>query len=152
MAKTIDIAALESKIGQEPPPSAWLTVTQDMIDRFAELTGDRQWIHIDVARCARESPFGAPVAHGLLVLSLIPGLIGDAPAWAECSSGINYGSDKVRFMAPVRAGARIRARQKLQSAAAVGGGGAKLVIAVTVDIEGEDKPACYAEMIGLLFP
>ncbi|GAB4150539.1 MAG: MaoC family dehydratase [Sphingomonadales bacterium] len=152
MAKTIDIAALEAKIGQQPPPSAWLTVTQDMIDKFAELTGDRQWIHIDVARCERESPFGAPVAHGLLILSLIPGLIGDAPVWAECSSGINYGSDKVRFMAPVRAGARIRAQQTLQSAAAVGGGGAKLVIAVTVEIEGEDKPACYAEMIGLLFP
>ena len=152
MAKTIDIAALESKIGQEAPPSAWLTVTQDMIDRFAELTGDRQWIHIDVARSERESPFGAPVAHGLLILSLIPGLIGDALAWAACSSGINYGSDKVRFMAPVRAGARIRARQKLLSASAIGGGGAKLVIAVTVDIEGEDKPACYAEMIALLFP
>lgn len=156
MAAAIDVAPLEAKIGQDQPPGPWLAVSQGMIDAFAELTGDRQWIHIDVERCRRESPFGAPVAHGLLVLSLIPGLVADAPAWAPCSSGVNYGSDKVRYMAPVLAGSRVRAGQRLLSAKAVPGGGVKIVVAVTVEVEnttgGPSKAACYAEMIGLLYP
>ena len=146
------LSNLAERLNECLPPSAWLTVTQNMINDFAQLTGDNQWIHIDVERCHKESPYGAPVAHGLFVLSLIPKIIADGPKWADYTTGINYGCDKVRFPAPVRAGARIRAQQTLKSIEPYKGGGVKAAIAVVIEVEGEAAPACYTELIVILYP
>lgn len=149
----INIERLSGFIGTSLPGGEWLTVTQDMVDQFARLTGDEQWIHIDVERSNRESPFGGPVAHGLFILSLIPQLTaGAAPPWFEGSVGINYGADRVRFISPVRSGSRVRATQTLKAVEPYGQGGARLTSLVTVEVEGAAKPACSAEMIGLVFP
>lgn len=146
----IDLELLQSQVGQEAPVGDWVTVTQAMIDEFATLTGDRQWIHVDVERAKRESPFKSTIAHGLLVLSLIPGLIADRAPWARARIGVNYGADRLRFIRPVPAGTRIRARQSLKSAEAFAGGGVKVVTAVLVEAEGQDKPVCSVDMIGIL--
>jgi len=149
----VGIEALQSRVGQATPPGEWVEITQDMINRFAELTGDHFWIHLDEERCRRESPFGATIAHGLLVQSVIPLLIGGQPDWMEgFSSGVNYGSDKVRFSAPVRAGDCIRASSTIKEVTVLPNGSVKVVSAYTIDIKGESKPACYAELVALLFP
>jgi len=149
----MDVATLQAQIGKSYPPGEWLQVSQQMIQQFADLTGDHQWIHLDVERCRRESPFGSTIAHGLLIQALVPKLGGESPAWLEgVSAGINYGSDKVRFMAPVRAGARIRASYTIQDVVDAGKGAVRVVTAYTIEIEGESKPACYAEMVALLYP
>jgi len=149
----MEIASLQSLIGKPFPPGEWLLVSQEMIQQFADLTGDHQWIHLDEERCRRESPFGSTIAHGLLIQALIPKLGGEKPSWLEgVSAGVNYGSDKVRFMAPVRAGARIRAGYTIQDVVDAGKGAVRVVTAYTVEIEDETKPACYAEMVALLYP
>jgi len=148
----LDLNELKGMIGTTVPPGPWVEIQQPMIDLFAELTGDRQWIHIDVERARRESPFGAPVVHGLFILALIPALTGDGAPWIKGSVGINYGADRVRFISPVLAGQRVRAEQTLKSVEPYGDGGAKLTMAVVVEIEGNDRPACSVEMIGLIFP
>ena len=126
-------------------------VTQDVINQFAELTGDRQWIHVDVERARRESPFGGPVAHGYLSLSLIAPLaieLGIIPP--DAAAGLNYGLDKVRFLAPVKAGARVRTRVSLKSMEVQEGGRTLLKLNCTLDIQGEPKPALVAEMLCML--
>jgi len=149
----MDVATLQAQIGKSYPPGEWLQVSQQMIQQFADLTGDHQWIHLDVERCRRESPFGSTIAHGLLIQALVPKLGGESPVWLKgVSAGINYGSDKVRFMAPVRAGARIRAGYTIQDVVDAGKGAVRVVTAYTIEIEGESKPACYAEMVALLYP
>ena len=149
----LDFEKLESYVGTSITGSEWVEVTQDMINQFAKVTGDEQWIHIDVERANRESPFGAPVAHGLLVLSLIPKLTTEvAPPWFEGSVGINYGAERVRFISPVKAGSRVRATQSLKSVERFGPTGARLTSLVVVEVEGGEKPACSAEMIGLVYP
>lgn len=149
----LDIEKLSSFIGTSITGTEWVEVTQDMVDQFAKVTGDEQWIHVDVERSNKESPFGGPVAHGLLVLSLIPMLTTEAsPPWFQGSVGINYGADRVRFISPVKSGARVRATQTLKSVEAYGPTGARVTSLVVVEIEGSERPACSAEMIGLVYP
>jgi acyl dehydratase len=136
-------------VGRELGVSSWVAVDQDRIDQFAACTGDRQWIHVDVERARRESPFGGPIAHGYLTLSLVAGMVtelGVIPP--DAATGLNYGLDKVRFIAPVKAGARVRAR--LASAEPQNGGRMLLKLRSTLEIEGEAKPALVAELLCML--
>jgi len=149
----MSMESLRKRIGELSPPGEWVTVSQEMINQFAELTGDNQWIHLDRERCERESPYGTTVAHGMLVQSLIPKLLGDDPNWMEgFSAGINLGSDKVRFMAPVRSGSRIRCRWSISKVSEAANGGVRIVTPITIEIDGETKPACHAELVGILYP
>jgi len=137
--------------GRELGTSDWVTVDQDRIDRFAACTGDRQWIHVDVERAKRESPFGGPVAHGYLTLSLVAAMVmelGVIPP--DAATGLNYGLDKVRFIAPVKAGARVRCRASLVSAEPQDVGRMLLKLRCTLEIEDEAKPALVSEMLCLL--
>jgi len=137
--------------GRELGTSDWITVGQDRIDQFAACTGDRQWIHVDVERCKRESPFGGPIAHGYLSLSLLAALImelGIVPP--DAASALNYGLDKVRFITPVKAGARVRLRARLAAAEAQSGGRMLLKLTSTLEIDGETKPALIAEVLCML--
>ena len=140
------MAELKSLVGQEVATSDWVTVTQERINMFAEATGDLQWIHIDVERSKRESPFGGPIAHGFLTLSLLPMLMANAIHLSDVKMGVNYGLNKVRFTAPVPAGSRVRAKLKLLNVEDITGG-AQMTWEVTIEREGEDKPACVAESI-----
>src|SRR5882724_11639270 len=138
-------------VGREFGVSDWVVVDQDRIDAFAECTGDRQWIHIDVERARRESPFGGPIAHGYLTLSLVAAMVmelGVIPP--DAATGLNYGLDKVRFLAPVKAGARVRARANLLAVEAQSRGRVLLKLNCTLEIEGEAKPALVAELLCLL--
>jgi acyl dehydratase len=137
-------------VGRELGASDWVAVVQDRIDAFAACTGDRQWIHVDVERARRESPFGGPIAHGYLSLSLVAAMVmelGVIPP--DAATGLNCGLDKVRFIAPVRAGARVRTRASLLAAEAQSGG-VLLKLKCTLEIEGEAKPALVAELLCLL--
>ncbi len=144
------VADLRARAGQELGTSEWLLVDQTRIDRFAEATEDRQWIHVDPHRAAT-GPWGGTIAHGFLTLSLIPALLAQTYRLEDFSMVVNYGLDRVRFPAPVPTGSRIRAHSTLSEvvdrSAAVQGR-----ITVTVEIEGDDKPACIAEMLGLYYP
>jgi len=142
----LDLDELRQRIGQEIAVSDWLTVTQERINLFADATDDHQWIHIDPARAAAESPFGGAIAHGYLVLSLLPRLVAQALALPSDKMTINYGSNRVRFTAPVRAGRRIRARVSLLTMEDVAGG-VQLTWKIVVELEGSEKPACIAETI-----
>jgi acyl dehydratase len=138
-------------IGSELGSSDWVTVGQDRIDQFAACTGDRQWIHVDVERARRESPFGGPVAHGYLTLSLVAAMVmelGVIPP--DAATGLNYGLDKVRFVAPVKAGARVRMRASLAAAEPQNGGRMLLKLQSTLEIEGEANPALVAEVLCML--
>lgn len=146
--RTLAIDDLPGLVGQEIGVSDWFVVDQARIDAFAEVTGDRQWIHVDVARATRE--IGGPIAHGFLTLSLIPLLSSDLVRVEGVTRGLNYGLNKVRFLNPVPAGARIRVRVALTSAERKAGGLA-VTRACTVEIEGQDKPALVAETIAVLY-
>jgi acyl dehydratase len=135
---------LHEYVGREVAVSEWLEVTQARIQKFAEATGDRQWIHTDSERARRESPYGTTIAHGFLTLSLISQMMEQAVRVQGVRLAINYGLNRVRFPAPVRAGSKIRARFNLQSLQDVGGG-VEAVYAVSVEVEGEQKPCCVAE-------
>lgn len=140
----------EQAVGTHLGHSDWHTVTQEQIDLFAEATGDRQWIHVDPER-AKDGPFGTTIAHGFLTLSLIPGLVWQVYTVEGLSMGVNYGSDKVRFPAPVPVGSRVRAGAELLSLHR-GESGARATVRVTVEIDGADKPACVAETVSVLVP
>jgi len=142
----LDLDDLRQRIGREIAVSDWLTVTQERINLFADATDDHQWIHIDPARAATDSPFGGAIAHGYLVLSLLPRLVAQALALPGDKMTINYGSNRVRFTAPVRAGRRIRARVSLLTMEDVAGG-VQLTWKIVVELEGSEKPACIAETI-----
>ena len=131
-------------------PSEWREITQEMIDRFAELTGDDQWIHTDVERARRESPFGTTIAHGNLTLSVIDGLRRDLNDWSGFKLGVNYGWNKVRFPAPVPAGSRLRCFAQLVELTEVGGGWYQVVTRFTVEVDGGEKPVCVADSVGRL--
>ncbi len=145
------LSTMKQYVGQELGVSEWLTVDQERINQFADCTGDHQWIHVDVERAKRESPFGAPIAHGFLTLSLLPALQHDVriipPGVPQV---INYGLDRVRFMAPVKAGSRIRNRVVLLSVEEQGPGRILLKAQNTVEVEGEKKPAMVAETLALI--
>ena len=149
---TVDaLAALQARIGGEIHLSGWMEITQERINAFAAATGDQQWIHVDPERCARESPYGAPIAHGYLTLSLhivLRGLADDAAKLMPGSrSVINYGLNKLRFTNAVRVGARIRGRFTLLDARIVAPGVAQVTENFVVEIEGHSKPACIAESV-----
>lgn len=146
------LSELPNHVGESLPPTEWTTITQDMVDEFGRLTGDEQWIHVDVERCRRESPFGGTIAHGFLVLSLIPLLRRGRVAWAPFSSGLNYGCDKVRFPGPTRVGSRVRMHETLKACEPYKDRGVKMTLALTIEVEGQTAPACYAEVIAILFP
>ena len=138
-------------VGRELGTSDWVTVDQARINQFAVCTGDHQWIHVDVDRARRESPFGGPIAHGYLSLSLVAAMVtelGVIPP--DAATGLNYGLDKVRFIAPVRAGARVRTRATLISTERQNGGRTLLKLQCTLEIEGEAKPALIAEVLCML--
>ena len=138
-------------VGRELGISDWVTVGQDRIDAFAACTGDQQWIHVDVERARRESPFGGPVAHGYLILSLVAAMVTDLGVVPpDAASALNYGLDKVRFIAPVKAGARVRMRASLAAAEPQNGGRMLLKLQSTLEIEDEAKPALIAEILCML--
>ena len=143
--------ALRALIGQELGASDWLEVTQDLIDRFAEVTGDHQWIHVDVERAKREMPGGKTIAHGYLLLSLLPKLGAGIYKLAWPTRSINYGSDKVRIVNPVKAGARIRLRQSLVAVEDGAPGAHRITVRQTLEIENEAKPAMIADTIRMSF-
>jgi acyl dehydratase len=133
-------------VGQHLGVSDWVEITQQQVDLFAEATGDFQWIHVDPERAARESPFGGPVAHGYLTLSLLPSLLRPILSIEGFRMGVNYGLDKVRFPAPVPVGSRVRASATLDSATPFDGG-VQMVVTVTVEVEGGSKPAMVATTV-----
>jgi acyl dehydratase len=133
-------------LGKELPPSDWHVVTQEQIDAFAAVTGDRQWIHVDAERAERESPFGATVAHGFLTLSLVSGLRAESFAVTGYAMVVNYGLDRVRFPSPVPAGSRVRARFRVLAVEDTSGG-ERAVVEATVERDGSDKPVCVAELV-----
>lgn len=143
--------ALRALIGQELGISDWLEVTQDLIDRFAEVTGDHQWIHVDVERAKRDMPGGKTIAHGYLLLSLLPKLGAGIYKLSWPTRSINYGSDKVRIVNPVKAGARIRLRQSLVAVEDGAPGAHRITVRQTLEIEGEAKPAMIADTIRMTF-
>ena len=131
-------------VGRELGPSEWTTVDQAMIDKFADATGDHQWIHVDVERAKRESPFGGPIAHGYLTLSLGPVLVPQVVRVEGIKMGVNYGCDKVRFPSPVPVGGKLRVGVELIDVADIDGG-AQVKMRFTFEVEGAAKPACVAE-------
>ena len=139
------IIDLQSRIGEKIATSDWVTVSQERINLFADATGDHQWIHIDVER-AKHSPFKSTIAHGFLTLSLIPELSANAMSNPSVKMGVNYGLNKVRFTNPVPAGARVRGHFTMKEYQAIPGG-AQVTMECTIEIEGQEKPACIAESI-----
>ena len=146
MATTLEgIEGLKAAVGQDLGSSGWVEVTQDQVNRFADATGDHQWIHVDVER-AKAGPFGGPIAHGYLTLSLAPVLLPEVLQVSGISMGVNYGCNKVRFPSPVPVGSRIRGGAQLASADDIPGG-VQTVMVITIEVEGSDKPACVIEAV-----
>ncbi|OGQ55817.1 MAG: dehydratase [Deltaproteobacteria bacterium RIFCSPLOWO2_02_FULL_53_8] len=146
MREIASLAELKELVGQEVAVSDWVDITQERVNLFADATGDHQWIHIDVERSRKESPFGGTVAHGFLTLSLLPMLMETSLVMSDVKMGVNYGLNKVRFPAPVPVGSRLRGRMTLLSVEDIPGG-AQVTWQVTMEREGSDKPVCVAESI-----
>ncbi len=146
------IEGLQGVVGRELGPSEWREVSQELIDDFARVSGDDQWIHVDVERAARESPYGQTVAHGNMTLSMIDGMRRDLLVRGGFKLGVNYGWNKIRFPAPVPSGSRIRARSVIASVTEVGDGWWDVVQTFEVEVEGNEKPACVAEHVGRVVP
>ena len=138
---------LKELAGQHLGWSDYEAVTQEQVQRFADATGDHQWIHVDVERANRESPFGGPIAHGYLTLSLAPTLLPQVMRVEGVTMGVNYGANKVRFPSPVPVGSKLRAGAAVASVEDVGGGGAQVTLDVTFEVEGAPKPACVAQVV-----
>jgi acyl dehydratase len=143
-------AGMKAHIGEDLGASEWILVDQTMIDKFADATGDHQWIHVDVERAKREMPNGKTIAHGFLTLSLVAMLSGQTHDIRERSRGINYGSNKVRFTAPVPSGSRVRLHQKLAKVEDIPGG-VRMTFDSQMEIEGQSRPALVAETISLAY-
>jgi acyl dehydratase len=141
-----DLDELKAKVGQHLGTSEWLEVTQDLVDRFAEVTNDHQWIHVDPER-AKDTPFGGTIAHGLFTLSIGPGLIYTIYEVNNVAFALNYGYNKVRFPAPMVVGSRVRLHATLTSVEEIPGG-AQTVVTQTFEREGSEKPVCVAEGVG----
>jgi acyl dehydratase len=147
----IDVRTLGGRIGQEIAVSDWLEITQARIDQFAEATGDHQWIHVDAARAAKESPFKTTIAHGFLTLSLLSPLIRESIRFTGLRMAINYGLNRVRFVSPVPAGARIRARITAAAVEEIAGG-FQVNWQVSIERENSSKPACAVDWIVRYYP
>lgn len=143
---------LPSLIGQKIGESDWLTIDQERIDKFAEATGDFQWIHVDVERASKDMPSGTTIAHGYLTLSVLPMLMQQILGIEGVRNGINYGSNKVRFTNQVPSGARIRGHQTVKDVKRRADGSTQLTYEVEIEIEGQDRPALVAETLGLVYP
>ena len=142
---------LAQHVGKDLGPSDWITVDQPMIDKFAEATGDHQWIHVDVERAKREMPGGKTIAHGYLTLSLVPRLASTLVKVTQVSRGVNYGSNKVRFTGTVPAGSRIRLTQKIVKVEPVDNNGVRVTSEVKMEVEGQERPALVAEIMGIRY-
>ncbi|WP_256077144.1 MaoC family dehydratase [Massilia sp. YIM B04103] len=147
-----NLAEMQALAGQEVAVSDWIEVDQERIDRFAEATGDHQWIHVDAGRAARESPYGATVAHGFLTLALLPAMLQASMRMADVSMGLNYGLNKVRFPAPLTAGGRVRGRFSILSVTPLEGGGAQVEWGVSMEAVEGGKPVCVAEFLMRRYP
>jgi acyl dehydratase len=143
-------ADLLDHVGTALAPTGWVSIDQGRVDLFADATGDHQWIHVDPARAAA-GPFGAPIAHGFLTLSLANLFLPELLVVEAFSMGVNVGLDKVRFPAPVPVGSRLRGRGEIVSAAEASGG-VQVVVRITVEVDGGDKPACVADTVSRFFP
>jgi acyl dehydratase len=146
MTTTTTMAELPGLTGKELGSSDWYEVTQDAVNLFADATGDHQWIHVDVDRAKRESPFGGPIAHGYLTLSLLVPLLAQVLVVSDAVMGVNYGLNKVRYPSPVPVGSKLRASATLKEVTEFPGG-LQYVLSVTVEREGGDKPVCVAEPV-----
>lgn len=146
MREIASIEELKRLTGQEVAVTDWFAITQEQVNLFAEATGDHQWIHFDVERCRKESPYGGTIAHGFLTLSLLPMIMETAVSIPNSKMGVNYGLDKVRFPAPVPVGSKVRGRMTLQEVEDIEGG-AQITWKVTIERKGGDKPVCVAESI-----
>jgi acyl dehydratase len=144
------IDELETLVGEHLGTSDWVDITQERIDLFAEATGDHQWIHVDPEQ-AKNGPFGATIAHGYLTLSLLPLFYSTIYRVEGVRMGINYGANKVRFLTPVPVGSRVRGSIEVGEVKRVPNGGAQVTWNVTVELEGSEKPACYAEAISVMY-
>jgi acyl dehydratase len=148
---TLDVRTLRDRVGAEIAVGEWTTISQAQIDQFAEATGDRQWIHVDAARAATESPFKTTIAHGFLTLSLLSSFLRDAIQFTGLRMAINYGLNRVRFVSPVLSGSRVRARITAGAFDEVGGA-IQVTWSIAVEQENSDKPACVAEWIVRYYP
>lgn len=146
-----DLSEVAASLGQPAVTSDWLVITQDQINQFADATGDHQWIHVDVQK-ARAGPFGVPIAHGFLTLSLLPRFFDSAMEIRRSALGVNYGLNKVRFMSPVPVGSRLRGHMRLVQCDPIDRQGLQLLWEVTVELEGQAKPACVAEILIRRYP
>jgi acyl dehydratase len=144
------VEGLTGLVGEHVGYSDWMEVTQEQVDRFAEATGDHQWIHVDQER-AKDGPFGGTIAHGFLTLSLIPRVLPELLDVRGFSMGVNYGMDKVRFPSPVPVGSKLRAGAVVDDVQEVGGG-VQTTLTITFEMEGADKPACVARFLERRFP
>ncbi len=146
-----NLAELQQWVGKELPPTPWKTISQEMIKHFAEATQDHQWIHVDVERAKKESPFGGPIAHGFLSVSLISKFVEEALHVNSVKMGVNYGLNKVRLPHPVAAGNKLRLVGKIASVEPYAENGSKVVWDCTLEIEGVEKPACVGQFVALIF-
>ena len=151
MLKVEKPSDLLQHVGETLGPSEWLTVTQEVIDKFADATGDHQWIHVDVERAKKELPGGKTIAHGYLTLSLLPRLAPTLMMVEKRRRGVNYGSNRVRFTAPVPAGARIRLKQRLVKVEPVEDNGLRITSEMTMEVEGNTRPAMVAETLSIVY-
>ena len=151
MTMTLDLRTLRDRVGEEIAVGDWFEISQARIDQFADATGDHQWIHVDRARAAAETPFKTTIAHGFLTLSLVSTLIRAAIQFTGLRMAINYGLNKVRFVSPVPSGSRVRARVSLAAVADVEGG-VQVTWLATVEREHGDKPSCVAEWLVRYYP
>jgi len=151
MSELVSAEKLKKMIGQENGTSDWVLIDQDRINRFADATDDHQWIHVDIEK-AKKGPFGGPIGHGFLTLSLIPIFSKSAKYLPEgLKMGINYGLNKVRFINPVPVGSQVRSRMVISAVEEKGPGRILMTITHTIEIKGQDKPACVAEALAMLF-
>ncbi|MBV8234658.1 MAG: MaoC family dehydratase [Acidimicrobiia bacterium] len=146
MTTTIEVHDLTAHTGEHLGHSDWHEITQQQVNMFADATGDHQWIHVDPER-AKSGPFGATIAHGYLTMSLVPALLQEVWKVEGMSMGLNYGINKLRFPSPVPVGSKVRADVTLASVEEVGGGGFQTTLNVTIEVEGQDKPGCVAEVV-----
>jgi acyl dehydratase len=144
-----DFDEIKSAVGSEVGVSEWITVTQDRINRFAEATGDEQWIHVDVERARQELPTQTTIAHGLLTVSLVPEFVRSVMGLHGIRNSLNYGANRIRYLAPVPAGSRLRGRISIKAADNAPPNGLRVTYDITIEIEGGERPACVAEMIAV---